>query len=138
MPEPGGAPTELLDPSLRRRVDTRNPAAFQPYDRYGAPTPGLSWVPLARDTGRDYELFLLRFEPGARSTPHEHRGREEFLVLEGELHDCDGAVFGPGEFVSYEAGSRHQSVSPRGCLLLVSLHGANRRLEAAARPDRGE
>lgn len=126
MPERADDP--LLDPRLRRRIATGHDDAFRPYDRYGTPTPGLEWIPLTRDANRDYELFLLRFAPGAGSTPHEHRGLEEFLVLEGELHDCDGAVFGPGEFVSYAAGSRHHSVSPGGCLLLVSLHGTNRRL----------
>lgn len=127
MPDTGGARGDLLDPALRRRVAARD-GTFRPYDRYGAPTAGLEWIPLARDGERGYELFLLRFAPGARSTPHEHQGVEEFMVLEGELHDCDGAVLGAGEFVSYAPGSRHQSHSPGGCLLLVSLHGANRRL----------
>ena len=38
---------------------------------------------------------------------HDHAGMEEFLVLEGDLVDSDGTTFGPGDFVSYEAGTHH-------------------------------
>jgi hypothetical protein len=44
---------------------------------------------------------------------------EEFLILEGELIDSDGRVFKRGDFVSYDAGTRHHSRSERGCLIVV-------------------
>ena len=50
---------------------------------------------------------------------HDHPGMEEFLILEGDLVDSDGAVFGPGDFVSYEAGTHHNSWSETGCLIAV-------------------
>jgi len=44
---------------------------------------------------------------------------EEFLILEGDLVDSDGTVFGPGDLVSYEAGTHHNSWTVGGCLLAV-------------------
>lgn len=122
--------TALLDPALRR-VTATGTAALRPYDRYGAVIPGLSWLPLGQDGGAGgAECYLLRFEPGSASRPHEHSEVEEFLMLEGELEDCDGRVFRAGDFVSYAAGSRHFSRSLEGCLVLVFLRAPNRLLEA--------
>jgi len=132
---PPSADRGRLDPRLRRVAETRK-AAFRPYARYGAPVPGLEWLPLGGahdsdrgDHGDHYECFLLRFAPGAASHPHEHTGYEEFMVLEGELIDADGTVFRAGDFVHFEPGSRHWSHAPAGCLLLVILRGRNRPLE---------
>jgi len=121
--------TALLDPALRR-VTATGTAALRPYDRYGAVIPGLSWLPLGQDGGGNAERYLLRFAPGSASRPHEHSEVEEFLVLEGELEDCDGHLLKAGDFVSYAAGSRHFSRSPKGCLILVFLRAPNRLLEA--------
>ena len=44
---------------------------------------------------------------------------EEFLILEGDLVDSDGTVFGPGDFVSYDAGTHHNSWTEAGCLIAV-------------------
>lgn len=120
--------TDLLDPTLRRVVAT-DETKFLPYDRYGEPRLNFSWLPLSQDKEKTYELFLLRIDAGGVSQPHEHMGIEEFLVLEGELEDCDGAVYRPGDFVSFRPGSRHSSTSRDGCLLLVFLRGNNRAIE---------
>ena len=50
---------------------------------------------------------------------HDHAGMEEFLILEGDLVDSDGTTFGPGDFVSYDAGTHHNSWTEAGCLLAV-------------------
>ncbi len=120
--------TNLLDPILRRVVATRE-TKFLPYDRYGTPRPNFSWLPLSQDKEKTYELILLRIDAGGISQPHEHMGMEEFLVLDGELEDCDGTVYRPGDFVSFRPGSRHSSTSHHGCLLLVFLRGINRAIE---------
>ena len=78
-----------------------------------------------------FECFLLRMDPGAQSKPHEHMGHEEFLVLEGELIDCDGQSFKNGDYVHFKPGSKHSSSTPEGCTMLVILRGNNRSL----RPD---
>ena len=113
-----------------RRVIATGDAAFVPFDRYGEPIPGLSWLPISYREDSGQGCFLIRFEPGARSRPHEHTGFEEFVVLEGELIDNDGTVFRTGDFVSFEPGSRHFSHAPEGCLLAVFMRGINRPLGA--------
>jgi len=120
----------MLDASLRQVVSTASDQ-FKPYDRYGAPIAGMSWIPLAGETGNGaYECFLLRMNAGARSKPHEHTGHEEFLVVDGELIDCDGQVFNSGDYVRFQPGSKHSSSTVDGCTLLVILRGNNRPLRA--------
>lgn len=119
----------LLDANLRR-ITRCGAIKMRPYDRYGEPRTDMDWFPFAGSAEQDFECFLLRFKPGAASTPHEHTGYEQFLMLDGELHDCDGTVFKAGDFVSFEPGSRHYSVSPEGCTLLVVLRGPNRALDS--------
>ncbi len=114
----------LLDSTLRHVIKCGE-IELRPYDRYGEPRGDMDWFPLSGKTGEGYECFLLRFQPGARSTPHEHSGHEQFLMLDGELEDCDGTVFRAGDFVTFKPGSRHYSVSKKGCTMLVVLRGQN-------------
>jgi len=60
----------------------------------------------------EFEGFLLRMEAGAQSNPHEHMGFEEFLVIDGELIDCDGTTYRSGDFVRLMPGSRRKSHCP--------------------------
>lgn len=61
----------------------------------------------------------MRMEPGAVTIAHDHAGMEEFLFFEGELVNDDGAVFGAGDFVSYEADTHHNSRTDSGCTIAV-------------------
>ncbi len=120
----------MLDANLRQITNTAN-AQFKPYDRYGDPITGLWWIPLSGDLLNGvFECFLLRMDAGARSKPHEHTGHEEFLVLEGQLIDCDGQCFNSGDYVRFLPGSKHSSHSPEGCTMIVILRGNNRSLRA--------
>ena len=50
----------MLNPKLREIIatDTRR---FLPYDRYGEPLPGMSWLPLSGEAQNgEFECFLLR------------------------------------------------------------------------------
>jgi anti-sigma factor ChrR (cupin superfamily) len=97
----------MLDTSLRQIINTGD-GNFIPYDRYGTPVPGMSWLPLSGERlNDDFECFLLRMDAGARSKPHEHTGFEEFLVMDGELVDCDGSSYRAGDFVRFGPGSKH-------------------------------
>jgi anti-sigma factor ChrR (cupin superfamily) len=119
----------MLDPGLREIIATQG-ADFLPYDRYGDPLPGMSWLPLSGEPQNgEFECFLLRMEAGASSRPHEHTGFEEFLVMDGELIDCDGSRYGPGDYLRFLPGSKHSSSTPDGCTLLVMLRGNNRALD---------
>ena len=62
-----------------------------------------------------------RMEPGSRSEAHEHTEHEEFLVLEGELIECDGTVYRPGDLVWLRKGTQHTSHTETGCLLAVYI-----------------
>mgnify|MGYP003471154555 CR=1 FL=1 len=66
-----------------------------------------------------YNLTVV--PPGKVQCPfHNHHGEEEmFLILEGDLVDSDGTAFGPGDFVSYDAGTHHNSHTVGGCLIAV-------------------
>ena len=66
-------------------------------------------------------FHVYRMEPGEWSTPHEHTGAEQFLVLEGELVECDGTVYRQGDLVWLKKGTQHTSHAPNGCLLAVHI-----------------
>ena len=118
----------MLNTDLRQIVSTRTDQ-FRPYNRYGDPIAGMSWIPLSGELQNgEYECFMLRMEAGAQSRPHEHTGFEEFLVMEGELVDRDGSSYRAGDFVRFLPGSKHSSHTPEGCTLLVMLRGNNRAL----------
>ena len=102
-----------------RSVFNAHTTPFLEYDLEGPVQPEMSWLPVSYDRETGQGSYLMRMEPGAVTIAHEHQVMEEFLVLEGDLVDSDGAVFGPGDFVSYEAGSRHNSWTEGGCLLAV-------------------
>lgn len=61
---------------------------------------------------------LLRYEPGARVSAHDHPGYEHLLVLEGDQYDEDG-VYPTGSFVVHPPGTRHSPGSTSGCLALL-------------------
>ena len=121
MTEPPSTPSDL------RTLICTPDEKFQTYDRYGKTLPGVEWLPLSGGAEADKEVYLIRFSPGSRSHTHIHQGSEEFLVLDGELTDHDGAVFRSGDFVRFEPGTEHWSFSEKGCTLLVILTGGTNR-----------
>ena len=118
----------ILDADHRSRIATGQ-SDYRPYDRYGVPNETMDWIPLSGDANEGYESFMLYMKPGGQSTPHRHTGREEFLVLDGSITDCDGVTFTRGDYVKYRPGSTHYSHSSDGCTMLVILTGQNRILE---------
>lgn len=115
-----------LDPDLRLLLNT-DVSNFVPYNRYGEPIEGMSWLPLSGELlNGEYECFMLCMAPGTSSKPHEHLGHEEFLILDGHLIDLDGIEYKTGDFVHLLPGSTHSSHTIDGCLLMVILRGNNR------------
>ena len=105
--------------STGRRVVNAGRTPFLEYDLEGETQPEMSWLPVSYDRETGQGCYLMRMQPGATTIEHEHPFMEEFLVLEGDLVDSDGAVFGPGDFESYVPGPRHNSSTEGGCLLAV-------------------
>jgi anti-sigma factor ChrR (cupin superfamily) len=92
---------------------------FQKYDLEGPVQPEMSWLPISYRKETGVGSYLMRMQPGAETIAHDHPGYEEFMVLEGELIDSDGAVFRAGDFVSFAPGTRHSSRTETGCVLAV-------------------
>lgn len=87
-----------------------------------SPMPGVWRKPLAREEAeRGHATSIVRYDPGASFSRHEHPRGEEILVLAGVFSDEHGD-FGPGTYFRNPPGSTHAPFSARGCELLVKLH----------------
>lgn len=114
---------------MKKKVTKIKHVNFVPFDRYGEPIANLYWHNISFDKETGHGSYILKFDTGGESLPHEHLGFEEFFVLDGNLKDSDNSVYVPGDFVTFEPGSKHFSVSDGGCMLLVFMRGKNRPLE---------
>ena len=110
----------------KRKITDIYKVDFLPFDRYGPVVPKMSWHKISFDEKTGFGSFIIKMDPGARSTPHTHIGYEEFLVIEGELMDADNTVFKKGDFVTFEPGSKHSSYTEKGALLMVFQRGINK------------
>lgn len=68
-------------------------------------------------------FHIYRMPPGMTTRGHRHNGHEQFLILEGELHESDGTILRPGDMVFYRGGTEHNSYSPNGVLAVVHITG---------------
>jgi len=103
--------------TVRRIFATRN-LEMQPYDLDGPLQPEMSYARLSYESGSERGSYLMRMYPGAVTIPHVHTCREEYLILEGEAIEDDGTVLKAGDWIVYEAGTRHNTRTVTGCLLL--------------------
>ena len=102
----------------KRRVANVDKGGFQTlYDKNGRADGEVLQINADKKLG--YGFHIYRMPPGHTTTPHEHQGDEEFLVLEGELIDHDGFRYKRGDLVWLAAKTRHSSYSPDGALLAV-------------------
>ena len=109
---------------------TEAPHRMRPADSTDGPAcGGATYCNISYDAEAGEGCYLIRFAPGTASTPHEHIGYEEFLVLDGTLTDCDGTVYRRNDFVSLKPGSKHVSVSDDGATLAVFIRGGFRALD---------
>ena len=108
---------------VQRTVVNFKEADFQVYSLQGKPQEDISWHNITWSDKESSGFFLVKFEPGGVSIPHEHLGYEEFVILEGELVDHDGWVYRTGDCVSLSAGTRHYSRSDRGAIVAVFIRG---------------
>jgi anti-sigma factor ChrR (cupin superfamily) len=105
-----------MDFADRVVVDTRQ-AEWQP-----SPMSGVARKPLAReDAERGHATSIVRYEPGASFSEHDHPLGEEILVLEGTFSDHTGD-YQAGTYFRNPEGFRHAPFSEEGCVLLVKLH----------------
>ncbi len=74
---------------------------------------------------RGYGFHIYRMAPGDVTVPHRHDGDEEFFLIDGDLTDHDGYEYRPGDIVWLRDGTKHNSSSKTGCVLVVYLPGAS-------------
>ena len=89
----------------------------------GVTLEGTWWRNISYDEATGQGSYLMIMEPGAKSNPHRHNGPEEFYMVEGDLVDCDGTVYGAGDFISLSGGSAHESHTVSGCKIVVTHRG---------------
>ena len=92
--------------------------SFKRYDLEGPVQDNMSVLAVSYSPETRRGTYVIRMEPGAATIPHVHECMEEFLILEGELIESDGTVLKRGDFASYRLGTRHNSRTETGCLLV--------------------
>jgi anti-sigma factor ChrR (cupin superfamily) len=118
-----------------RTVATFDPEGFALMEQPGLPGEKVWWRNISWDPQTGQGSYLMIMAPGTRCNPHEHLGPEEFFIVEGDLVDCDGTAYQAGDFVSLTGGSRHYSVSPSGCRIVVFHRGPLLDLERRDMPE---
>jgi anti-sigma factor ChrR (cupin superfamily) len=112
-----------------RRVANIHEAVFQPYVYPDGRADGDAVLQLSTDTPLGLGFHVYRMAPGMTTRAHQHRGDEQFLVLEGELFDNDGTRYRAGDLVWLRDGTQHSSYTATGCLLAVHIAGPETSLE---------
>ncbi|NDK26712.1 AMP-binding protein [Streptomyces sp. TR1341] len=146
--DPKGTPMSATSPANRHRdvlvirelLDTANldRLTWQAYVQPGRQAVDVHWLYTAEETGPDgAESYLARFGAGAHGDLHRHLGYELIVVVDGELHNDNGDVYGPGCLVLEKPGSVHRVSSPRGCTLLVIREKRTEALLPGELPDTG-
>lgn len=106
-----------------RRVASIHTAEFKPFAYPDGVALGDAILQLDTDRELGVGFHVYRMPAGMVTRPHRHNGHEQFLILEGELHESDGTVLKAGDMVFYRDGSEHSSYTPDGCLLAVHIAG---------------
>ncbi len=105
-----------MDFSRRVVIDTRSAPWL------ASPMTGVWRKPLAReDAERGHATSIVRYDPGARFSSHDHPKGEEILVLSGTFSDESGD-YPAGTYFRNPEGFRHAPFSNDGCEILVKLH----------------
>ncbi len=116
---PNAKDHEGLGPMASRFVETHT----MPWEatRY----PGIEAKTLLVDRRTGLLTVLLKMAPGAMLPDHEHVQIEQTFVIEGALV-CGEGTCSAGNFVWRPAGSRHQSGTPNGGLMLATFQLPNK------------
>ncbi len=106
-----------------RRIANIHRSAFLPVPSYAGTLLGDTVLQLDKDTPLGIGFHVYRMPAGMTTLAHRHNGAEQFLILEGELHESDGTILRAGDLVFYADGTEHKSYTPEGCLLAVHIAG---------------
>ena len=82
----------MTDARTDRRIYQTASTEFDPYDFDGPLQENMSYLKLDYDMDSRQGAYLIRMEAGTETIAHEHKRREEYYILEGELIEDDGTV----------------------------------------------
>ena len=105
-----------------RKITNIYEGQFVTYDLDGPEQKDIALLNISYDLKMRKGWYVMRLEPGAETVVHVHDVDEEFLILEGDLIEDDGTILKPGDFVTYPKGTRHNSRTDTGCLLIGIDH----------------
>jgi hypothetical protein len=111
-----------IDPA-DRKIANINSADFKAFVYPDGTALGDSILQLDDGIALGTGFHVYRMPAGMTTMGHRHNGHEQFLILEGELHECDGTILRAGDLVFYRDGTEHNSHTPNGCLLAVHIAG---------------
>ena len=117
-----------IDPK-DRRIANIHTSAFIPFVYPDGVALGDQILQLDDDRPLGEGFHVYRMPPGMTTRGHRHNGHEQFLILEGELHESDGTILRAGDMVFYRDGTEHHSHTPTGCLLAVHIVAAETPVE---------
>lgn len=106
-----------------RRIANIHAADFTPFTYPDGVALGDAVLQLDETRPLGEGCHVYRMPAGMTTRGHRHNGHEQFLILEGELHESDGTILRAGDLVFYHDGSEHNSYTPNGCLLAVHIAG---------------
>ncbi len=106
-----------------RRIANIRQAAFRPFVYPDGVALGDEVLQLDDGQPLGVGFHVYRMPAGMTTRGHRHNGHEQFLILEGALHESDGTILRAGDLVFYHGGSEHNSYTPNGCLLAVHIAG---------------
>jgi anti-sigma factor ChrR (cupin superfamily) len=90
-------------------------------DWVASPMPGVWRKPLAREEAeRGHATSIVRYEPGARFSQHDHPKGEEILVLEGVFSDETGD-YPAGTWIRSPHLSKHFPYAEQDTLIWVKV-----------------
>ena len=117
-----------IDPKDRKIVNIHE-ATYQPVNYPDGVMMGDTILQLDDEKEQCVGFHIYRMPPGMTTRGHRHNGHEQFLILEGELHESDGTIFRVGDLVFYRGGTEHNSFTPNGCLVAVHITGPETEVE---------
>ncbi|MEB8388085.1 cupin domain-containing protein [Rhodobacteraceae bacterium KMM 6894] len=100
-----------------RRVANIHTAEFTDITTGGKPDGAVLQLNTSKPLGHGF--YIYKMAPGTTTIAHKHKGDEEFLIIEGDLSDHDGVVYGPGDVIWLRDGTIHNSSTKNGCLIAV-------------------
>ena len=108
-----------------RKIANIHKAGFQPFVYPDGTALGDTILQLDADKPLGEGFHVYRMPAGMTTRGHRHNGHEQFLILQGELHESDGTILRAGDLVFYKDGTEHHSYTPDGCLLAVQIGRAH-------------